>query len=505
MSKYEPIPYKGFLGGSNQNPNMIVDIEDCWNLYPEVVSIMGIYPKNSEVTPINLRRRPGYKKLLTLPVTPCRGIYEDSGRCFVVAASTLYELTLTGTTYSYTAWGTLTNDTPGINTPVSFASNDTQILLISQGYGYVFTYATNVLVPITSGAFPAGQCVQTRDGVCIDTYGIVLQQNTNEFFYSNPLDFTQWSGLQFSSNEAPDNAVTIAELNNYLWVFGQKEITIYQDTGGTDNVFTRYPGVQIEMGCEAPQGVAQADNSLFFIARHQDGYAMAMRTKGVGGAPARISTHAIEANWQTYSTCADCYITSMQFEGHVFVSYHFPTAGAVWTYDCSSNLWHRRGYWTSNFQGGSFTEDLGRYHALWNETHIIADFSSGNIYTASYANATDNGNNIRCIRIGPYLSDGLKYTVYRSAIIDINVGDTTIPQVSGSPEPVLLLSWTNDNGRNWSTPRALPLGFQGQYLTRVRTNSLNRARTRAFQVVITDPIPDLAITGFVLLLEKGTQ
>lgn len=52
----------------------------------------------------------------------------------------------------------------------------------------------------------------------------------------------------------------------------------------------------------------------------------------------------------------------------------------------------------------------------------------------------------------------------------------------------LLLSYSDDGGRNWSNWRERSIGELGEYQKRVRFNRLGRFRNRIYRVRITSPV-----------------
>ena len=40
-----------------------------------------------------------------------------------------------------------------------------------------------------------------------------------------------------------------------------------------------------------------------------------------------------------------------QEQGHTFYVLNFPTAGATWVWDVTTDVWHERGFWNANSDG----------------------------------------------------------------------------------------------------------------------------------------------------------
>lgn len=476
--------YPNFCGQSYASTSPQLDVERSMNLFPEVVNLPGVKAKSK----INLRRRPGYNLLQTVGDTPGRGKFSVNGRDFAIAGQSFFECTSPTTSVLR---GLLASSTA---TPVRWATTETQLLILADGLGYLFTFATNAFQQV---ALPATFVSITS----LDTYFVGLAANSNEFFISGLLDGTTWNAINFGSSQEPDNAVAIIECHLYLWILGNEEIILFQDSGNASFPITRVPGTQIEMGCGAVGSVVLCDNTVFWLGAGEMGGGIVFRADGL--LPTRISTHAVETAIQSYPTYSDAIATVYQRDGHTFYSLHFPSAnngnGATWTYDVSTGMWHERGQWNTAANPGAWSADLGRYVSYCFGKHLVVDYSSGNIYEMTRSAATDNGAALRWLRVTPFLNAENITLFFRWLQIDMQVGGG----LPAGADPQVMLRWSNDGGENWSNYRQVSCGKVGKFLTRVIFRLLGSARVRAFEVSGTDPIPDLCIMGAFAGVDKG--
>ena len=449
------------------------------NLFPEVINGAGVTAKAKIV----LRRRPGIALLQTLGDSPGRGAFAIDGRVFAVAGGSFYELVSTTT-------AVLRGSFPNSTTAVQMCCNTVQVLLLADGLLYCFNLASNAFVPVTVGV-PSSVA-----SICsIDTYFLALSTSSNQFTISTPLDGTTWSALNFGSSQEPDNAVAIAQCHLYLWIFGQKDLILFQDSGSANFPFTRVAGSQIEQGLAAANSVAALDNTLFWLGADGNGSAVAYRADGL--LPTRISTHAVEEAMQGYATVADAIASPYQENGHLFYVLHFPTANTCWAYDVATGMWHERAYW--NTATGSYSAPLARFHAYGFGAHLWLDYTSGAVYQASATFATDNGASIRWLRAAPHLSDQEDWIFYSYFQLDMQVGDG----LPSGAAPQVMIRWSDDGGRTWCIPRQTSCGAVGQYLTRVKINRCGRSRNRVFEVSGTDALPTLALIHAYLGVGSG--
>lgn len=479
--------YPGFIGQSYKSSATSVDAESSYNLFPEVINGPGITPKSKFV----LRRTPGLNLLQTLPDSPGRGKYTINGRDFAVAGGSFFELPTAST---YILRGSFATG----SLPVQMKCNTVEICILADGLGYIFNLATNNFQQIVGqNGFPA--YAVSLDA--IDTYFVVLGRNTNQFGISSPLAGLLWSGVDFGSSQEPDNAVALAQLHLYLWIFGQKETVIFQDSGNASFPFTRVSGSQIEQGCGAVDSPIIADNTLFWLGSDDRGPAVAYRADGF--LPTRVSTHAVEEAWQSYPRVDDCVTFPYQEGGHLFVLFHFPSAnggaGATWGLDVAAGgAWHERGYW--NVATGSYSASRARFHSYCFGKHMVSDYTNGNIYEMSRAFPTDAGAPIRWVRAAPNVTDGGKWLFFSYFELDMQTG-------GGLPDgstPQVMIRWSDDSGKTWSTPRQRSCGLIGEYGLRVRVERNGRSRSnRVYEVSGMDAIPELTLIGASLGVTEG--
>jgi len=55
-------------------------------------------------------------------------------------------------------------------------------------------------------------------------------------------------------------------------------------------------------------------------------------------------------------------------------------------------------------------------------------------------------------------------------------------------DPQLMLSWSDDHGRNWSSERSVSMGKTGEYRKRLKFWRLGQARDRVYRITISDPV-----------------
>jgi hypothetical protein len=264
----------------------------------------------------------------------------------------------------------------------------------------------------------------------------------NQFQIFGPQNPFNYNPLNIATvSEFPDNIVSMIENQRMILLFGEKRTVPYYNSGALFP-FVPVPGVYVESGCAALRSPVRADNTVFLIGADERGAGIAYRISGYTGD--RISTFAVEEVWRGYSTITDAQGYSYQDMGHTFVVWNFPTANATWVYDISNGSWHQRGYWT----GGQFNKQLQQVHAYCYGQHFVGDSQSGNIYTQSVANLSDNGNTIRRVRRAPYIAKEHEWVFHNTLEVLAEMGlPTNIPGPSLNANQ---LNLTAPNGSLWT-------------------------------------------------------
>lgn len=334
----------------------------------------------------------------------------------------------------------------------------------------------------------------------IDGFYILNKVNTGQFFVSDRQS-TYFSTLNFTSSEGnPDLIVGLIENYRDLWVFNETSTEVFVNTGNAVFPFERVQGGFIEIGCCAKYSIAQINGSVFWIGQTKDGRGTIYMASGLQ--PRRISTHAIEQAIAGYSDITTAEGYTYEWKGHFFYVLNFDEA--TWVYDMKTGMWHERSY----TNGGSYERHRGNFYAFYKYQgiHIIADYSTNDLYQLSDSVYDDDGDAITRMRAAPFLSSDLKLVFCRQFQLDMETG---VGLVSGQgSDPQVVLDWSDDKGNTWSNESWTSAGGQtggiGDYLKRVIWRRLGRFRQRVFRVKITDPV-EVTMLGAHVELERGAS
>jgi hypothetical protein len=486
--------------------------EICQNLYME-----NAQSENSKAQ-YYLLKTPGLKRFGAIPTVnygACRcNITTTAGRTFLVFGNRLVEILPDG---SQSLIGSL--NAQSVTGPVSACENGNLLFLVDGYNGYILRYTDNNLTAISDPYFP-GVAAGTITPTCctyLDTYFIVNVPGTNQYYWSTsyymsqlnntglpypiaPIDpATQpdgyWTPLQSGAKIGKsDNISWLINCNNYLWLFGEdNSCEVHYDTDNYNGqLFARYQGAIINVGCKAKNSVATYQNNIFFLGTDIAGTLGVFSNDGMS--PLRISTRGIEQLIETMGTWSDCQAFTYAQSGHAFYVMHFPTANRTLVYDAVTNAWHER---TSLIQStGLLARWRGMYASSSFDKIIMGDPNSSAVYALDPTyfqndNPMDAGiNYIRCVKTTPINFASGVNVIYNWVQVICNQGSgSTVDNVDGvGTDPHLQLAWSDDTGLTWSNERSAPIGRQGQYANRTRVLGCGMGRNRVFRIAMTDPV-----------------
>lgn len=364
-----------FVGPTYTAASPIADAERLVNWYPERVD--GHAKGQNELW---YRTCPGTTPFVTVPRTNVRGLFSLNGRVFSVVGDIFFELLSNGT---WRPWGSVVNSPA----PVTMCSNGDggfQVFIVSGGSGYIFDLVANNLTLINPAVQLGFPTIAVQGAFC-DGYFIVLEAHSGKFHISNLEDGTVWDALDVAQvSESSNRIISLLVDHRRVWLFGEQTTEVWYNSGYANFPFQPDQGAFLEQGIVAPYSASKIDNSLMWLGGNEHGINVCYRADG--GSPKRISTHAIESTWATYRATTNAIGWTYQEEGHPFYVLYFPSGPlkgdhVTWVYDVSTDLWHERGLWDTNF--AKYVPAAGRCHCVGFGKHLVGDRSSGTIYIQS--------------------------------------------------------------------------------------------------------------------------
>lgn len=425
-----------------------------------LVNMYGEAPSDSDdYSPWLLRHSAGLRAVNSFG-GPVRALKCVGERLYAAAASKLWLVEFDG---SIQELGDIRDDRL-----TTMTGGGDQILVAADGRGFIYDSTTDDITVNTDFEFGT---VDYLDG-----FAIVNEKNTGRFWVSNLLDFTIYDGLDFASAESrADDLVRVFTDHRELWLFGTKTIEIWYNSGNPDFPFERSQASMIERGTLSPLSVSKMDNTVFWLG--EDGIVY----RADGYTPARVSTHALERELAAYmkdrNSAEDIRGYVHTEEGHKFYTLRFPDRPA-WCYNASTGRWSERsGY--------------GRLDQPWDASCIepfkgrtfVGGHRDGNLYVLDrdcYHDA-DKAIPREGVSAPVHYSDNRFITDY--VHMDFRCGFQ-----KDIPDPLVLLSKSDDHGATWSAPRERRMGKPGELNRRVTWRGMGSSRNRFYRFQIFEPM-----------------
>lgn len=451
--KLLPVP---LVGGCYADDTKPYSSQDCVNWIPERAEAASA--RSGEM----LRNAPGLSQFVATGATGIvRGLRNVEGALFAVIGTSLYKIGIDG---SRTSCGTIAGE-GRCSMSHNQITGGNEVVIVNGSQGYVFNTASNNLEQITDPSFE-GSIITGY----LNQYILHIEPQKRYWFHSDLADAKQYiSTDRYEGESNPDRMVSLLVDHQEAWIFNERSIDIFVNTGNESATFERASGTSIELGCASTFSPAKMDNSVFWLGNDGIFY----RANGYN--PQRISTHAIE---QAISPLdwSQCYSMVYEDRGHKIVYWTFPD-GLTWGYDVASGLWHRR-------KSYGFANWRVNHLVYWNGKWIAGDAYSDRLYEVKWDVYTENGAEIERIRVtGVTHADQNRFRVDAAEVV-VSVGRSAIDNADYALE----LSYSDDGGHTYTNPIPRSLGAQGAYITRLLWRRLGLARSRTWKIQVTSPV-----------------
>jgi hypothetical protein len=353
-------------------------------------------------------------------------------------------------------------------------------LIVDGPNGYVYTIATKTFKQIADAAWLGADRVAFIDG------WLVFNQPGTQKFYTSPLYWNGSGGFDATyfalKDSSSDNLVTLIENQRELWLIGERTTEVWYDAGGQYFPFSRLQGATLQVGCEAKHTVVRTGQGLVWLARSERGENVVVMTEGYQYG--QISSPAVAYAISQYDYVADAFAYIYSEEGHEFYVLTFPTAGVTWTYDFTTQQWHKRARF--NTSTGLFERHRSNCCVNFAGQRLVGDYSNGQIYRMSRKIYADGPDPLVSLRRTPHVWDkGERNRVSQSRLqVEFRPGVDTDPSLN----PQMMLRWSNDGGSNWSNTDYIPMGKIGETTRRAIRRRLGAARDRVYEVRVSDAV-----------------
>lgn len=468
----------GFVHGSVRPQTPALGVQRVINLMPVPE------PSKTSVAKSAYLAVPGYVAAYTGLDGPVRGMLTNNGRTFAVAGATLVELFSDGT---FTSYGAVIDDGRTAHLATN-GDGGLQLAVASGGVLSILDLVTNVLTVVADVDAPT----DVSWLLFLDSYFIVGRVDTGIIQISAFEDGTDWDGTDVAQRStAPDRIVRGVLVGETLWTLGSETIEFLYDAGTTFPLQPINESTVRGYGCAAADSVATLDGLPIWLGLSGDAGVAVYHGRGVGAAPARVSTDGLEALWAALDDVSDADGWTYTEAGRT--CYVLTVGGQTYVYDASTQLWHERGTWQTDT--GTYDPDLGRCHTVAFGSHLVGSRVDGTIYRMApdvYALA---GEPLRWSLTTGTILDEQRWLFHARVQLRMQTG-VGLPTGQGV-NPLVFAEISDDGGRTFSDPIPASLGPQGEYDTSVEWRMLGRSRLgRVYRFTGSDPVSTSIADGY---------
>lgn len=413
-------------------------------------------------SPVLIQGIAGIKSFATVSASPQRAGVQFQGALYSLAGSQFVKVASNG---AVTTLGTVSG-----SSRADIAKNVNQVAILIEPNLWVYDGVS--LAQVTDVDFTSRGAKRMA---VMDNYGGFVEPDSGRWFICDLADFTVYDPLDFATAEGnPDNLVSIESNNRQFILFGEESGEMWDNTGREGFPFERTPNGYFEIGCGAPYSTCSADNTVYWI----DPDRIARRLEG--NIARRVSHDGVEQRWQDYSTVSDAYSVSYVFDGHTFIVFTFPTAGATWVYDINTQEWHERqsyghDHWRANWIVKCYDKTL------------VGDTQSGNIGELSATTYSEWGQPLLREATTGAVTDNGREINHDRLELDLDMGNAPLTGQGSSPE--IMLDASNDGGVTFWSKSNRSLGRTGEYTKKLHWDRVGRSPERVYRYRVTDPVP----------------
>jgi hypothetical protein len=461
-----------FTGGTYLDRSRSLISEVCKNFYPKM------FDDNQNVkSKYVLQNWVGLKSFasVTPPVAGAsRGLFEHQNVLYHIVGNYLYKI-LNGTS-THILVGLVNG-----NTPCIIRGFGNGIVIASEAVA--FYYDGTTLQQVVDADLESPNTLDVLNSQ------VIYQGNDGRFAVSAVGDALDLPALNYATAESnADDLQRVFSYNQRLYLFGEKTIETWWNSGSGSPPFDPVEGGLIQRGTPAKYSVASNDNDVFFISDDRQVFSLSGQ---------KLSTKYLNRLMRDHDV-SDAEGFCMTLEGQDFYVLNIPSAYK--TFVCPIG-----GEWFQWSYGDSDGRALINNYAFFNGKHLGSSYQDGALYELDFDTYDDAGDPIirvrdsQVIHAGLFGKDGKKIFASRlELLLDVGVGITS----GQGSDPEIMLSFSDDGGRTFSTERRAKIGKVGQFRQRVEWHALGSFVNRIFRLSISDPVY-VSIHSAVLDLEIG--
>lgn len=418
------IPFN-LIGETYVSRNKKMSAQSTKNFYLEIRQV------GDAREPVALHSLPG-NKLFYTGLAPNRGKEVFKDEIYVVNGDSLYRVNAIGE-------GKLIGNIQGSGR-VQMAQDARYLVIATGAKGYIYDGTT--LTAINDVDWNNARTVKYfNKRFVFDTpvgFGVT---DLGDPFTINALNTAE-------GESSPDSALGVFTFGQKIYLFGKKSLESWWNTGVGNPPFSQ-EDFTFNLGVSGSYAVDTNSNFAYLLGSDRAPYRFSGLSKQ------SIGNSAIGREFQEYADVSDCHVICCDWDNQHFVWFIFPSADRSWIFHEESNTWYQavRGLENSRHCINGYVEAYGK--------KLITDHLSGNIYQLDWDTNDDNGGiMVRERTSSPINPKSLGIPGKRAFIQGVEIHLETGNAPAGK-NPILMLSWSKDDGETWVSEKHLRSGATG--------------------------------------------
>ena len=435
------------VGQAYKHPDLALSAQVTKNWYPEI---------NLETSAVvSLQPFPG-ATLFSSGSGVDRGMVEWGGMVYKVTGTTLYKIDSAGV---QTSVGTISG-----SKRCTFPASTEFLVIVTSGLAY--KYEGNALTLITDVD------LESPDYGAYLNQQWIYQGKGARFAVSDAGQPDQINGLNYASAESEgDDLVRPYVFNQVLYLFGERNIESWYNSGVGNPPFDRIQGGIVQKGLAAADSVSSNDKFIYFLGSDRVVYRLS------GAQASSITTIPIAVAFQGYSDVSDAIGFCYKYNGQDF--YQLQIAGEAWVFNETAGGWFQLTV-NTNEAAHPATSTLYAY----GKTLIAV---GGDLLELTDKASDFNGQTIVRERISGLITGelfGAEFTGRHCFMSRLEIIIKGVPPIGDAPQ--IMLSWSDDAGFTWSNERVITCGVLGNYTFKAVAHQLGSFYDRVIKIRISD-------------------
>lgn len=316
---------------------------------------------------------------------------------------------------------------------------------------------------------------------CCELFGFLFFTAGNGTCFASGINATTFNTLDNTVEQArPGGLLRPIAFRDELFLFGPSGIGVY---GGQ----AQANGFPLARVTGIPRGLI----GPWAVAGHEEGWSNEMIWVGddsvvyklSGYAPVRLSTHDVERD---LAAAAQVDRTAIEASVHLVAGHAcwvVSMPGRTWVYDLTTEQWHERAsHQAARWRGSQSVRAFGRW--------LIGDTAGTGLLEVREDVFMEDGAPLR-FRVESLPSQAFpQRPAFPRVDFDFAFGTGLLSADPTVSDPKVLMSYSDDGGSTWSSPRSRPLGRRGQTRARVNylRNGMSGTQGRIWRIDVSDPV-----------------